>query len=64
MNDFTKEELEGMLLNITHSSWIYKADKHTVLNKLQSMINNYCEHEKVVPNYDCKTQCEKCGVIL
>ncbi|CAB4151614.1 hypothetical protein UFOVP685_58 [uncultured Caudovirales phage] len=44
MNDFTKLELEGMFLSINHSSWIYKADKHIVLAKIQSLITNYCEH--------------------
>jgi hypothetical protein len=46
MNDFTKEELEEIAFNLgeirvwsetLESSW-------PVLDKLQSMIDNYCEH--------------------
>lgn len=66
MNDFTKEELEGMLNCIYHGSWIYKADKKTVINKLQSMIDNYCEHEEketiqtFLSGTRFSNQCKKC----
>ncbi len=47
MNDFTKEELID--LNIIVSVWCAKHidDKKTVKlsDKLQSMIDNYCDHE-------------------
>lgn len=61
MNDFTKEELCAL-----RDSRCYHMDDSYPSNdklfmKLQSMIDNYCDHEKVVPNYDCKTQCDKCG---
>ena len=41
MNDFTKKELEFIyqLLN-----WITNED-YPLKNKIQSMIDNYCEHE-------------------
>jgi hypothetical protein len=44
MNDFTKEELKhikDMLFGIK-TNFDYEDD---VINKIQSMIDNYCEHE-------------------
>ncbi len=65
MNDFKKEELQYML-EMVDSIKIVNRTVHDdeIQEKLQSMIDNYCEHEKVVPNYDCKTQCQKCGEII
>lgn len=52
MNDFTKEELE--ILQWELNTAIHKltmaslsCEKHSALNeKIQSMIDNYCEHEE------------------
>lgn len=46
MNDFTKEELESML----HCIELLEADYEDtwddrLYNKIESMIDNYCEHE-------------------
>ncbi len=63
MYDFTKKELEGILLCIFHGSWMYKSDKHTVINKIQSMIDNYCEHEWENTCCSCpldRMYCHKC----
>ena len=68
MNDFTKEELE-YLLEITDSIPIvnekYNGDYYVyrLQDKIQSMIDNYCEHENLefigdVYGYRCK-KCEK-----
>lgn len=48
MTEFTKEELETMLnwgdvYCEFGASWMYKAHK-PLMDKLQSMIENYCEH--------------------
>lgn len=69
MNDFTKEELEGILegLQIIDSDpgirpKIYWKD--SLKEKLQSMIDNYCEHEpsdKYFEIFKWKL-CSKCGV--
>lgn len=68
MNEFTKEELQeivDMANDINNGSQAHGLELHFELrDKIQSMIDNYCEHEKVVPNYDCKTQCDKCGRIF
>lgn len=69
MNDFTKEELIIIHLDICTYLNMYpmlKSPQHHIdlRDKVKSMISNYCEHEKVVPNYDCKTECNECGVIL
>lgn len=61
MNELTKEELETIL---NGNIELYPHTYQELRNKIQSMIENYCEHEKVVPNYGCKTQCDKCGRIF
>lgn len=50
MNDFTKEELNDLIycLNMADKQdIIMPSDKkcYFILNKIQSMIDNYCEHE-------------------
>ena len=49
MNDFTKEELADLKDYINYAvshSYGPTADKvDTIYNKIQSMIDNYCEHE-------------------
>ncbi len=48
MNDFTKEELERILEGI---SWWLDGDdalySEKLINKIQAMIDSYCEHEEV-----------------
>jgi hypothetical protein len=67
MNDFTKEELEEII------EWMYEAEaEHSVhaekvlehnplYRKIQSMIDNYCDHKKYVENLVTGFVCEKCG---
>lgn len=71
MNKFTKEELQYMLYACERSP----LEDSSVENKIQAMINNYCEHEW---DNDCKhhwdsgccggalqdTECVKCGIKL
>lgn len=70
MNDFTEEELEDLHL-------IYRTfctDDGTqamrqltnletgILNKIQSMIDNYCEHSESEANHNYEVEkCKKCG---
>lgn len=77
MNDFTKEELINLLscvksnkaYHINHMEIIYPV----LMNKIQSMIDNYdtqesCQHESDGSFYDCgwigandgDTKCKKC----
>ncbi len=55
MNDFTKEELEII------KYWC--REDHRLVEKLYSLINNYCEHKESVTNqnYGVK-ECKKCGM--
>lgn len=53
MNDFTKDELKEMSLNL---SWCIDAFGHSefqsdLYNKLQSMIDNYCERKPNSKSY-------------
>ncbi len=60
MNDFTKEELENILNgNVT----LYPHTHCNLVNKIQSMIDNYCEHEWENICCQCaldKIYCHKC----
>jgi hypothetical protein len=65
MNDFTKEELEIIHLDMTvyAKRWypLKEAQNHQDLrDKLQSMIDNYCEHDgKIGKDYPGE-KCMKC----
>lgn len=57
MNDFTKEELQILWLELPVIHYL------ELKNKIQSMIDNYCEHEHLnfvgdVNGYYCK-KCDK-----
>jgi len=43
MNDFTKEELEDIFEGLD-DCWRMQPENEIILNKLQSMIDNYCKH--------------------
>jgi type IV secretory pathway VirB4 component len=70
MNDFTKEELERILEGV---SWWLDGDNalysEALINKIQSMIDNYCEHEYLI-TYACEAcfvdecKCHKCAEII
>lgn len=65
MNDFTKEEL---LTLIDAFKWIRDEPSwrnqegwdDKLQHKIQSMIDDYCEHEKVIQD-SCLVDCCKCG---
>lgn len=60
MNDFTKEELLIMLLDIELHNEKPTSKMQILINKLKSMIDNYCEHEFVFTLSDSKVHCHKC----
>lgn len=57
MNDFTKEELEKLMWCFSVVNRSYYGDVDFIKSKVQSMIDNYCEHENTD---DCKC----CGAII
>lgn len=68
MNDFTKDELDilenimcgaGNLRGIDSKSYVFK----DLLKKIQSLIDNYCEHE-LEPFTSFKDMCTKCKGIF
>ena len=60
MNDFTKEELEEIKKCIEWFDENRVVGFHNQLcNKIQSMIDNYCEHE-IEQNDDGKYWCKIC----
>lgn len=68
MNDFTKEELDYMsdILKIHINDYPTLTTRDSdFLNKLQSMIDNYCEHVSGYIDYDYQaTRCKKCLKII
>lgn len=68
MNDFTKEELN--ILKAALGEILFFSETPRLLNKIQSMIDNYCDHNILVTGNDSghghlwhKT-CRKCGDII
>lgn len=59
MNDFTKEELEYLFNIVLYQSAENSNEK--VINKIQSLIDNYCEHEEDTHCYASVYACTKCG---
>lgn len=61
MNDFTKDELEELLMWSTHLAGC----NPYLLKKIKSMIGGYCEHEWIrIPYLDSgegRAKCGKCG---
>lgn len=45
MNEFTKEELEYLLAIMKPLQWLWQEAPLKLESKVQSMIDNYCEHE-------------------
>lgn len=62
MNDFTKEELEELIYDIEIALQEYGTlDKpYHLRTKIQSMIDNHCEHENT-RNGDPCLECCDCG---
>lgn len=73
MNDFTKEELQGIYWHFEYyleclepkfgkNNCIERAD---LMNKIKSMIDNYCEHPKFLVTHDYDVnECTKCGELF
>lgn len=62
MNDFTKDELEKILacINESYRGCCVDPDIHMeTRNKIQSLIDNYCEHDYIEKNVYL---CHKCKV--
>lgn len=67
MNDFTKEELFEML-GLASNAYGIKGRTMPIIIKLQSMIDNYCDHKERIGSSDDNghmlVQCDKCDVVL
>jgi hypothetical protein len=66
MNDFTKEDLSLLkngiqyLSDRTSLSDGYLSIHNALESKIQSLIDNYCDHEKTISD-SCLVDCCKCG---
>lgn len=63
MNDFTKEELEDMHYGLVEYGELESVNVIKLSNKLQSMIDNYCEHKETEMDCDggISLVCKTCG---
>jgi hypothetical protein len=69
MNDFTKEELQIIRLDMTtyinRTPMLNESPSHKALrDKVERMIDNFCEHEWVVETKEFNLKnaiCKKCG---
>ena len=59
MNDFTKDELLEILGNM-RALRSYSAVETSAMNKIHSLIDNYCEHESGDPKLVFIKECTKC----
>lgn len=57
MNDFTKEELEQIYYHMEN-------EPQQIMDKVKSMIENYCEHEFIFTINDSKVRCYRCEKVL
>lgn len=65
MNDFTKDELECFLATLDKVYIAHRTVSQDELqNKLQSLIDNYCEHEPEGDWHVAVDKCKHCGVIV
>jgi len=63
MNDFTKQELKEIHNSLDNDPSMCRVSDN-VLRKIQSMIDNYCEHEWEHQCEACAVQeCKKCGIV-
>lgn len=58
MNDFTKEELKELLSALSVFSGSPRGI--SLFHKIQSLIDNYCDHEKTVEDSAMVKICVKC----
>ena len=65
-NDFTKEELEILLNHMARgANWKNELSKidNDLMIKLESMIDNYCEHDAEIGKDYPAEKCMKCGAM-
>lgn len=67
MNEFTKEELKTIFGHLPiHTPERENSEKYqNIYKKLQSMIDNYCEHSESIMDCDggITLVCKECGAI-
>lgn len=70
MNDFTKEELIKLLNWRNEVKYTKKPTSQMIASnerlgeKIQSMIDNYCEHETIIPKLETVCRCSKCNNVV
>ena len=63
MNDFTKEELI-LILKFLRGAYSIESDGCELkAEKIQSLIDNYCEHESKINIGEAPMICKKCGKV-
>ncbi len=62
MNDFTKDELEYIRNYVFNGAASISVEKHEILrDKIQSLIDNYCEHTEEYEDFNYQPmRCKAC----
>ena len=61
MNDFTKEDLQYLHACIYERPNSVTPEMNEMRDKLQSLVDNYCEHKHQIECADCETKrCMHC----
>ena len=64
MNDFTKEQLRWLITLCDNNNSGFIKFNHPLYVKLQSLIDNYCEHEYAIPNFGILQHCSTCKTLV
>jgi hypothetical protein len=65
MNDFTKDELHFLLRTMRPFNWLWQDDPLKLEEKIQSMIDKYCEHPESYEDFDCQPiRCKTCLKVI
>ncbi len=65
MSDLTKEELQIILRSLESDGDYSTAtcDYEMLMEKIHSLIDNYCEHESKIDIGEAPMICQKCGKV-
>ncbi len=63
MNDFTKEELIDLnvIISVWHAKYIEDKEIGKLSEKIQTMIDNYCDHDGEIGKDYPAEKCMKCN---
>lgn len=66
MNYFTKEELEIICQFFTNAieDFLEPDSTYALRDKIQSLIDSYCDHQYLIPNFGILQHCSTCKTLV